>query len=384
MPKIIRNFLLVTACLFLAACPREDVSKLGGTKFGQGRLPGSAGSIRSQDYIIDKLQPHAQGLLNGSGSSSFKQQYPGGTNILAVMPGTDLANEYIIVGAHYDHLGSNCSSSSSDFICNGATDNAAGVAAALEIARAMAEDEFQGRRSIVFAFWDQEEFGLLGSQYYVNNPVVPLNQTVAYINFDILGANLLPGLLNSSLVIAAESGGSVMENALQLATNAEPLLLRKLTAPFGNRMSDHTNFLNVGVPSIFFTDAIGACYHTTADSVEKVDFDKLDIQISLATRLTRDLLNRSASPQFAGNSRVNRTDAEQLLSFVNAAASSANRFTQADQQRYEQIVQLLQNASNSSSFNLPDSMANNVLQASRDVLAALRRAGPCEAFHESS
>ena len=105
------------------------------------------------------------------------QPFPGGTNVVAVIPGTDLADEYVVVGAHYDHLGNSCRvppGSPTDTICNGATDNATGVAAVLPIARSIAAQPTKPRRSVVLALWDSEEDGLLGSLFYVQNPLVPL------------------------------------------------------------------------------------------------------------------------------------------------------------------------------------------------------------------
>lgn len=375
--------LLALVSVLLTACPEVDVKELANTEVMQGRLPGSAGSASAQDYIIDRLSPHAQGLMGGSGDNSYKQFYSGGTNILAIIPGTDLANEYVMVGAHFDHLGSSCSTSQSfDVVCNGASDNASGVAAVIDIAKKITDDKFQGRRSLILALWDQEEFGLLGSQHYVNNPVRPLNRVVAYINFDILGTNVMPSLVNNSFVIAAESGGSMLQNAVQDALNPSSIQFRQLTSSFGNRLSDHTNFLAAGVPSVFFTDGIGACYHTAQDEHEIIDFRKLLFQIVVASDLTRNLLNSSSRPSFRA-APVNRNDSQQLLNHINLAALSASRFTQADRDRYPQLVQLFQSGVDSPSFNLSANLAEQTLLAARDVSTAFRNAGRCEPFHST-
>ncbi|MFK7733531.1 MAG: M28 family metallopeptidase [Pseudomonadales bacterium] len=375
--------LLALVSMLLTACPEVDVKKLANAEVMQGRLPGSAGSASAQDYIIERISPHAQGLMGGNGDNSFKQFYNGGTNILAVIPGTDLAHEYVMLGAHFDHLGSRCTTSqSADVVCNGASDNASGVAAVIDIAKKMTDEKFRGRRSLILAFWDQEEFGLLGSQHYVANPVRPHNRVVAYINFDILGTNVMPSLVNTSFVIAAESGGSMLQNALQQAINPSSIQFRQLTSSFGNRLSDHTNFLAVGVPSVFFTDGIGACYHTAQDDEDIIDFQKLLNQIVVASDLTRNLLNNNSRPSFA-SAAVNRGDSRQLLNHINQAAQSANRFTQADRDRYPQLVQLFQSGVDSPSFNLSSSLAQQTLLAARDVSTAFRNAGQCEPFHSS-
>ena len=100
-----------------------------------------------------------------------------------------------------------------DTICNGATDNAAGVAATLAIGRAIATQSTPPRRSVILAFWDREEDGLLGSQFYTQNPLVPLAATVGYVNFDIQGANLLPSLRNTTFAVAAETGGARLKES---------------------------------------------------------------------------------------------------------------------------------------------------------------------------
>lgn len=381
--RITKSVLVCGLVALLSACPEEDVKELTDSELTQGRLPGSAGSVAAQDYIIDRISEYAQGPMNGSGDNSYKQFYNGGTNILALIPGTDLAHEYVIIGAHYDHLGSNCSTSeSANVVCDGAGDNASGVAAVIDIAKRITDDEFQGRRSLLFAFWDQEEFGLLGSQHFVNNPIVPLSQVTSYINFDILGINTMPSLTGISLVIAAESGGSLLQNAVQRSLNRSNLAYRKLTASFGNRLSDHTNFLNASVPSVFFTDGIGSCYHTAQDEHSVVDFAKLLSQIAVGNRLARELLNSDAKPSFRSEA-VNRNDSSHLLNHINQAAQSAERFTQADRDRYPQLVQLFQSGIDSPSFHLSPNLAEQTLVAARDVSTAFRNAGPCEPFHST-
>jgi Zn-dependent M28 family amino/carboxypeptidase len=218
---------------------------------------------------------------------------------VSVIPGTDLANQYVVVGAHYDHLGGACESKTpGDMICNGATDNAAGTAAVLGVGRAIARAK-RRRRSVVLALWDREEDGLLGSRHYVKNPLVPLAKTVAYVNFDIQGANLLPSLRNTTFAIAAESGGGRLQRIVKSAIGRQPHDTPMLSSIFGQNRSDYASFLGANVPSVFFTDATGPCYHTSDDEIEIVDFRKLNKQIGTALTITRSLVNTSAPPAFA-------------------------------------------------------------------------------------
>ena len=175
----------------MSGCTRYDIARLAGDDTA-GRDNGTAGSALARQYLTEQLRAISSDVRT--------QAIGGGTNVVAVIPGTDLANKYVVVGAHYDHLGSSCQfKSSGDQICNGATDNAAGVASVLAIGRAIAAQPTKPRRSVVLALWDSEEDGLLGSRYYADHPLVPLADTVAYVNFDIQGSNVSPSLRQHEL-----------------------------------------------------------------------------------------------------------------------------------------------------------------------------------------
>ena len=109
-----------------------------------------------------------------------------------------------------------------DHICNGATDNAAGVAEVLSIGREIAQRPKPPRRSVVLALWDREEDGLLGSRYYVQHPVRPLAQTVVYVNYDIQGANVLPSLDTDTFAIGSETGGPQLQSIVARAGKLVP------------------------------------------------------------------------------------------------------------------------------------------------------------------
>jgi hypothetical protein len=263
-----------------------------------GRDNFSDGSLAAQEFLYDQLSEFAEPAFDGEGIDGYLQEFPDGTNIVAVIPGTDLADEYVVVGAHYDHIGSDCPTSDpADDICNGATDNAAGVAAAIVAASNQAEAG-PLRRTVVVALWDSEEDGLLGSNHYTTDPVVPLEQTMAYVNFDIQGSVLLPSIANRTLAIGAETGGSTLIDSVTTAARASTLDTALLSVIFGQGRSDHANFIANGVPAVLLTDATNACYHTAQDDVTAVDFDKLDQQTATATALLTDLASTDAVPVF--------------------------------------------------------------------------------------
>src|SRR5262249_50989942 len=277
----------------------------------QGRDNNTQGSLDAQTWLIRKLRRLGSGLNTAaSGDDAFKQPFVQGsqigTNLVALIPGRDLASEYVIVGAHPAHRDSRrtpdgpCSAAGAPGgqICHGATDNAAGVAAVLAIGRAIRKLPTPPRRSVVLALWDSEEDGLLGSLYYTAHPLVPLAQTKGYINFDILGENLLPSLRKTSFAIGAETGGSAFQAFVADGAATEGLDTKLLSFIFGQLRSDYVNFVNGGVPTVSFSDADGACYHTVNDTIKIVNTQKLKAQSRIAYRVTLDLAEGSPPPTF--------------------------------------------------------------------------------------
>jgi hypothetical protein len=326
-------------CALLAGCSQYDVARLAGDETG-GRNNGTSGSALARQFLIDELKPISTGLNSAaSGDAAYTQTLPGGTNVVSVIRGTDLPNKYVVVGAHYDHLGSSCQNKSAgDSICNGATDNAAGVAAVLAIGRSIAAQSVKPRRSVVLALWDAEEDGLVGSSYYVDHPLVPLADTVGYVNFDIQGANLSPSLRNTSFAVAPESGGDRFEQIVRSAINAGTLDTELLSSIFGQNRSDYVSFLSKQVPSVFFTDATGPCYHTNDDEIGVVDFGKLGQQTAIALRVTRDLANTDTPPVFAsGTPLVSYADAVVLQRVMEQLWRDRDRFSADDQETLSNI-----------------------------------------------
>jgi hypothetical protein len=285
----------------------------------QGRDNLTPGSVMAQDLLIEELGDIAQPLAEGAtGPDAYRYDFPEGTNVLGLIPGGDRADEFVILGAHYDHLGTECPSvAAGDDVCNGAGDNAAGVAAVLEVGRALAADDEPPSRSVILAFWDAEEDGLLGSAAYVADPEVPLEQTIAYLNWDIQGTDLTPSVADVTVMVGAETGGPELVEAAQAATEASSLQTLSLSLLFGQGRSDHATFAAAGVPTVFFTDANAGCYHTAQDDVDVVDFDKLGQQVLMAEALTRDLASTDAVPSFVPDTpAATYEDAESMLEVV--------------------------------------------------------------------
>lgn len=302
---------------------RTVVRRLAGNDL-RGRDNDTPESLQAQTFLLRRLKRLGRGLdPSRRGLDAFRQPVvqtgQTGTNLLAVIRGRERPEEYVMVGAHYDHLDTRsrpdgtCARSvePGGAICNGATDNAAGVAAVLAIGRAIRGLRTPPRRSVVLALWDAEEDGLLGSYYYVNHPLVPLAQTVAYVNFDILGADLLPSLARTTFVVGAETGGTGLLGPIGAAVVAErSLTVQPLSFIFGQLRSDYANLVAHGVPTAFFSDSTGPCYHTTGDDLGQVDFPKLRAQSRIAFRVVVDLAEIATPPTFMAPNPASATYAD--------------------------------------------------------------------------
>jgi len=212
-----------------------------------------------------------------------------GANVVGVIEGSDpkLKDEVFVVGAHYDHNGM-----WEGYIFNGADDNGSGSVGVLNIAKAIAASPVKPKRSVVFALWTGEEDGLLGSRYYAQNPVYPIEKTAGYLNYDMISRPFDAEMLTRSMrpynVPGAEEivkkvrapwfvdvelteGTPFADIAREMnAYTGLDLNLRFNALGAGSGGSDHSSFASVKVPFIYYMAAMTADYHQTSDSVEKV------------------------------------------------------------------------------------------------------------------
>jgi Peptidase family M28 len=349
-----------------------------------GRDNGTPGSVAAQDFLIAQLSAFAQPLTAGAtGPDAYRQAFGVGTNLVGIIPGSDLADQYVIVGAHYDHLGSDCTGSGpEDNVCNGATDNATGVTAALAVARSIAGDEQAPRRSVVIALWDAEEDGLLGSAAYLANPLVPLAHTVAYVNFDMQGTNISPALRNVTVLVGAETGGPNLVTAATTAKGASTLDTVMLSLLFGQGRSDHANFVNAGIPSAFFTDATPPCYHTVGDDASIVDYPKLQQQVAAAEVLTRDLMNTDALPAYDPNAPgATYEDAVAIHTILAQAQPDFSRFPAQGQVTANQFLADLGVIVDAGSAAFDDAAIGTLLSGTIGIVE-LWSTGECDGFLE--
>lgn len=224
------------------------------------------------------------------------------SNVLGVIEGSDekLKKEYVFVTAHYDHLGM----SDSTRIFHGADDDGSGTSAVIEIARAFAEAKKKGvgpKRTVVCMLVSGEEKGLLGSHYYTEFPIFPLDKTVADINIDMVG-RIDPDHTDGNYVyvIGADRLSSELHeiNERNNATYTQLALDYKFNDPkdpnhFYER-SDHYNFAEKGIPIVFYFNGTHADYHKVTDTVDKINFEALAKRAQLAFYTAWEVANRPA------------------------------------------------------------------------------------------
>ena len=306
---------------------------------GDGRDNLSEGSRTVQDGLVEELQAFAQPL---PGADGFLHPFAHGTNILGFIEGTETPEQVVVLGAHYDHLGHDCPTAvPGDDVCDGAGDDAAGVAAVIEIGRRLAADP--PSRSVVLALWDAEEDDRLGSIAAVQSGVLDLSSVVAYLNWDIQGVDLLPSLADTTFVIGAETGGSALEDAVAVGTRATNLLPADLSLLFGQGRSDHATFADAGVPVTFFSDGTSGCYHTSQDDMDHLDVDKLAREIDLGEAVARAVAGSGARPTFVADApAVSFDDAESMLTVVGRVEPDLDRFAAGARASIERFRAALQ------------------------------------------
>lgn len=215
-------------------------------------------------------------------------------NVVGIIPGRDpvLRNEYVAIGAHYDHIGISAQPVNGDAINNGADDDGSGTVSILSMAEALAHAPQKPKRSVIFVWHCGEEKGLWGSQYFTLHPTVPLDKIVTQLNIDMIGRSKPAGdtnPLNANLSGPDEIyviGSKMMSTelgALSEKINAGYLKIGfnyKYDDPTDpNRFffrSDHYNYAKQHIPIIFYFDGVHEDYHRPGDEVSKIDFAKME------------------------------------------------------------------------------------------------------------
>ncbi len=231
-----------------------------------------------------KLETSIQKIMNAS------------SNVLGMIAGSDpvLKDEYIVIGAHFDHLGMGGQGSlAPDTVAvhHGADDNASGTAGLLEAAEYLSWSRDSLRRSILIAGFSGEEAGLLGSNYFVNHPTLPLSAMRTMINMDMIGR------IRDKKVVVEGIGTSPGFDSLLNDLNRDSLFSLTLK-PDGYGPSDHASFYSKDIPVLFFFTNIHNDYHKPSDTWEKINYDGEAQLVGYILKIVRELDRASQAPAF--------------------------------------------------------------------------------------
>ncbi|MCA9132868.1 MAG: M20/M25/M40 family metallo-hydrolase [Planctomycetales bacterium] len=253
--------------------------------------------------IDGDLRPRSQILphIEAAGETRIEQSQTPVRNVIGLLPGRgSLAEQFVVVGAHYDHVGMGGVGSLAPGtieVHNGADDNGSGTATLLEVARRLAGEPATDQRGILFMAFTAEERGLLGSKYYVRHPRWPLESTVAMVNMDMVGR-----LEHNSLTVYGTGTAVGFEAMIERFNQTAQFRLDKQPAGFGP--SDHASFYEVGIPVLHFFTGLHNDYHRPSDDIEKVNIEGMARIATMVSEAVRELATTETRPQLIQSSAV--------------------------------------------------------------------------------
>ena len=251
----------------------------------EGRESGSIGKQYAEQFIREKFKEYGLRPFNWAYTQSFpRNDTTVIRNVVGVVPASVPSDEYIVICAHYDHLGV-----LGGQVYNGADDNASGVTALLGIAKlfsAMRTDGFNLKKNLIFAAFDGKEFSMAGSRHFLAHLPFSKSQISCVINMDILGSTLVPLHKNTPEYIIVLGNGTLPEekrNAVNYCNYRRGMRLDLDHTFYGSRdftrmmyeQGDHATFADAGIPALFFTSGFHQHTYKPSDDAEIIDFKVL-------------------------------------------------------------------------------------------------------------
>lgn len=288
-----------------------------------GRKAGSPQAAAAASYIIRNFEDIGlyPAALGDDHERSYLQRFGDNcANVLGFIPGSDpqLREEYIVLGAHYDHLGYRVSRGGDTVIYRGADDNASGIAVLIETARQLKAREGELRRSVIFAAFDAEEEGLYGSAAMAGN--MALDNVKLMLNIDMVG------WLDRAGKLQIRGAGDLRNGKRAVESVAPPERLKIHTVHNGQGLltgSDHDSFHRAGVPSLHITTGTLSPYHKPEDSAEKIDYEGMELITAYVTDLTAEVASRDEIAPAAGIGR--KSGETRTVEFALAAGIGSSR-----------------------------------------------------------
>jgi aminopeptidase YwaD len=264
-------------------------------------LKGQSNSIKElQDSIISSKTPRSAEIkgVSISLSADVVETRRTSANVVGFLEGSDatLKNEVVVIGAHYDHLGYGGEGSGSrkpdtNAIHYGADDNASGTAGLLELAQNFASRKSELKRSLLFISFSGEELGVLGSAYYVNNPVVPLDRSVVMVNMDMIGR-----FTNKTLIVYGTGTSTEFDLMIRRHNADSAILLKPVRDGFGP--SDQASFYGKQIPVFHFFTDLHNDYHLPADTWEKLNYPGMEQVVKYVDEIVSDLDQEPTRPKY--------------------------------------------------------------------------------------
>jgi hypothetical protein len=284
----------LTSLIFDKNSSRYDIPVIQVTReVADKMLAGSETTIEKLEAEIDSLNRTLSVELKSkvSATVNVNQKETETQNVVALLPGTDnnLKNEYVVVGAHFDHLGMGGPGSGSRVtdtlaVHNGADDNASGVAAVIQLAEKLAAEK-KNRRSIIFVAFGAEEMGLVGSKAFTNKPPVETEKMVAMFNFDMVGR--LDPKSNGLSIGGTQTSKETEAILTDLNTGFELAF-----SPEGVGPSDHASFYLQNIPVFFISTGAHSDYHTPVDDAELINYEGTKKVADYSYLVINELANR--------------------------------------------------------------------------------------------
>ncbi len=239
-------------------------------------------------HFSNNVLPFELKNINVKYTSDLRRIYSKARNVAAIIDNN--SNEYLVIGAHYDHLGwgefNSLYTGDTPQIHNGADDNASGTAGVMELAEYFATPKEKLKYNLIFVNFTGEELGLLGSAYFVKNSPIPLEQIKAMINFDMIGR--LDTL--NSLTINGTGTSSVWKNLIDSVNYTYKLNISKIDD--GYSPSDNTSFYAQNIPVLFFFTGLHKDYHRPSDDADKINFSGESVVLNYAKDLILSMQNK--------------------------------------------------------------------------------------------
>ena len=255
---------------------------------------GGLGSLTDLQTLLDEEGTNVSAAVEGvhvHGTVAYESTDVIVRNVIGVLPATGShGDEYVVVGAHYDHLGVTRGQ-----INNGADDNASGVAGMIEIARAMARTKKRDR-SVIFIGFTAEEKGLLGSKYYVDHPTVPLESIIAMINMDMIGRFDESSDQNHLGIHGLATGDSFKSIVSRNGRAVGFAGYEGDDSALGP--SDHASFYRAGIPALFFFTGVHEDYHRPTDDTPKINAKAAARVADFAYHVALDIVNSGEAPEY--------------------------------------------------------------------------------------